>query len=311
MSRTRAIRTGAGAAVAAAWLLAHAAPGSAAIQVDASASDADKKALAAALEDLKKNPLGKVIIDSLEHSQRTVTITFNTTPLGSGSTPSNEKGATLGSDGRTPGAGSDSTVTWNPTDSSLYPDQRIPADPTAALLHELSHSLDFAFGRDDPREYPRHDMARDEVSATRDENVYRAWKGLPQRTMYGGDFLPVDAVMENKKPPPANGGGGATGGPGPTGGGGGPTGGGGGPPTGGGGGGTTGGGTGGGTTGGGTTGGGTTGGGTTGGGTTGGGTTGGGTTGGGTTGGGTTGGGTTGGGTTGGGTTGGGTTGGP
>ena len=290
MLSLRAIRTGVGAALAAAALLAHAAPSKAAIQVDSTASDADKKALAAALEDLKKNPLGKVIVESLERSPRTVTITFTKENLGEQTAASDLNDASLRGYGRFTrvGPGSDSTVTWNSTDhEEFHEDRGVGVDPTAALLHELSHALDDAYGRLDQTEHGNTGIEEAEVRATRDENVYRVWKGLPQRRHYGvgkdevPSELPSDAIMESKPPPETTGGGG---------------------------GGATGGGGGGGTIGGGTTGGGTTGGGTTGGGTTGGGTTGGGTTGGGTTGG-NTGGGTTSSGTTGGGTTGGGTTG--
>jgi hypothetical protein len=193
--------------------------------------------------------------------------------------------------------GISSTMHWNPSDTVQLPDD--PAarvDPAAALLHELSHSLDAARGiRTGDRENDSTGISDDEVRATRDENVYRAKKKLTQRTKYGGKSLPDDAISTTEPARPATparpGGeltpGGSRDGPGDGGTPGGDT-------------------TGGDMTGGDTTGGGTTGSDTTGGGTTGGGTTGGGTTGGGTTGGGTTGGGTTGGETTGGGTTGGG-----
>lgn len=316
-----------GATLAAVALLASPAPSLADIKIDPAASEADRRALGAALAELKRNPLGKVIVEGLERHQRTVTITFTTTPLGGEATPSDATNASLGGDGRTTGKGSDSTVSWNPSDTEQCPDDpAVRADPAAQLLHELSHSLDFAYGRDDGRENDKTGITQAEVRAVRDENVYRAKKGLPQRRYYGfGRFgssnkLPDDVIFKAEPAPPATppippaepSAGGSRGGP--TDGGtppgddttggdapgtdttgsdttGGDT-------------------TGGGTTGGDTTGGDTTGGGTTGGDTTGGDTTGGGTTGGGTTGGGTTGGGTTGGGTTGGGTTGGGTTGG-
>lgn len=264
--------------LAAAGLLANAAPSAARINVDPAASQAAKDAVAACLAQIKTVPRGAEIINALERHGRTVRINFTNVPMSESSTPSNSLRAQRAADG-TSGGGSDSTLDWHPTDREPFPsDSTLRADPCATLLHELKHSLDSADGIGDFRETEKPGLPNTEVGATRVENIYRTAKGLGVRTKYGGDSLPNDAVVTSTGPPrPAT------------------------PPR------RTGpseltpGGSRGGTPDDGTTGSDTTGGGTTGGGTTGTDTTDGGTGGGGTTGGGTTGGGTTGGGTTGGG----------
>lgn len=92
------------------------------------------------------------------------------------------------------GAGSGTTVSWSPTNTSAYADGT-PRDPCASLFHELYHASDMDKGTFDPRVDPDSRIKRSEVDASRAENKYRKAVGLPQRTQYGQKPLPADAIF--------------------------------------------------------------------------------------------------------------------
>jgi hypothetical protein len=84
------------------------------------------------------------------------------------------------------------TITWNPElRSALDPDHgddwpAMLRDPTASLVHELAHAAQDCAGLN-PGEH--------ELEAVRIENIYRRASGLPQRSGYGSEPLPVAMIM--------------------------------------------------------------------------------------------------------------------
>lgn len=119
-----------------------------------------------------------------------------------------DDGAAASPDGAgNPGAGSDSTVTWDPTDDAPYdapPDLGVARSPCVSLLHELKHAYDADRGVLDRRVRTRGPTPADEplrewdVDACRTENKYRTERGavfpppLGQRRGWGPDGLPAD-----------------------------------------------------------------------------------------------------------------------
>ena len=83
------------------------------------------------------------------------------------------------------------TITWNPELRSELepgcdgdPARPVMRDPTASLLHELVHALHDCEGG----------VGDDEVEAVRIENIYRRAAGLCQRSRYGDERLPAEAL---------------------------------------------------------------------------------------------------------------------
>lgn len=94
------------------------------------------------------------------------------------------------------GAGSDSTVHWNPSNTrEVQPG--VARDPCASLFHEMVHGCEMAEGTLDMRPDRATRIKRSEISATRFENRFRKAEGLPQRTEYSGKPLPADAIFND------------------------------------------------------------------------------------------------------------------
>ena len=71
----------------------------------------------------------------------------------------------------------------------------IPRDPCASLIHELKHAADDDTGMwNTGRHGSSTGIPETEVRATTEENHYRDANGLPQRTTYGGQNLPPEAI---------------------------------------------------------------------------------------------------------------------
>ena len=78
-------------------------------------------------------------------------------------------------------------ITWNPVNTADM-EPGVPRDPCASLYHELAHAYAYATGT--ALRGRCGSMDREELRATIIENQYRASRGLPLRTMYGGRPLP-------------------------------------------------------------------------------------------------------------------------
>lgn len=145
------------------------------------------------LATMDQTPGGHAVIDSLNTSGRTTTITPLTppaTPSNAFATPANAAAASVpGTPGTLDGAGnpiagagtgSDSTLNYNPSD---WPDPTYRTKPPGdvILFHELKHADHNAHGTRDVT--PRADNFDDqeEFNTIQDENQYRDQRGHPRR----------------------------------------------------------------------------------------------------------------------------------
>jgi hypothetical protein len=133
----------------------------------------------AALLDLSKTPTGAPIIQSLEQSDRTFTITETRSE-----TQINVRDRSNAYNGQ----GSSATIRWNQTDTLPFSGDGVRADPTASLLHELYHASIADKGAWSSEVIAGTDL--DEVDATMVENCYRRDEELPQREKYDGADVP-------------------------------------------------------------------------------------------------------------------------
>ena len=107
--------------------------------INIAATGADRTAIQAALAQLYSTPTGRTILSGIAAANHTVTIQAGN--AGSFCQPHS-------TDNRTPGKGSDSTVTW---DQTQMLDGLDPADPhssTVVLGHEMTHAYHNANGTD-------------------------------------------------------------------------------------------------------------------------------------------------------------------
>jgi len=95
-----------------------------------------------ALDDLKKTPTGKAMLESIEKSGKTVTIK----PTTGGNSESAETGdGFVGPDGK-PGKGTNSTVLFNPDNQKIGTEPWETRPPAIGLAHELIHAEQDANG---------------------------------------------------------------------------------------------------------------------------------------------------------------------
>jgi hypothetical protein len=93
-------------------------------------------------------PAGQALIEDLEQSPNTHTITFTPELWSSTYADSDANALAQGqvlteSDGsvvRGTGQGTSTTIEWSPTGTQPYPSDGTPRDPTSALMHELWHA---------------------------------------------------------------------------------------------------------------------------------------------------------------------------
>ena len=92
-----------------------------------------------------------------------------------------------------PGAGADSTVSWNPNDANPMWDGT-PRDPCISLLHELQHAADVDQGTLDTRTNSPSGIINNEIHAIDTENQGRKKKNLPRRKHDDHKSVPDSAV---------------------------------------------------------------------------------------------------------------------
>jgi Effector protein len=131
----------------------------------------------AALLDLSKTPTGAPIIQSLEQSDRTFTITETRSGT-----------QTTAFAGAYDGKGSSAAIRWDQTDTLPFWEDGVRADPSASLLHELYHASIADKGAWSTEVIANTDL--DEVDATMVENCYRRDVDLPQREKYNAADVP-------------------------------------------------------------------------------------------------------------------------
>jgi hypothetical protein len=138
-----------------------------------------------ALADIESTPEGQALVDALRSSERVTTIS-TIAPNAFGIC----EGGCSRADNRTRPQGA--RVYWDPTyTGELEPG--VSADPSASLLHELAHAVQYVTSDRSLKRSDRETGIREsEIQATARENVYRMRKGLPARTTYGGRTLPED-----------------------------------------------------------------------------------------------------------------------
>ncbi|MFG2913165.1 VWD domain-containing protein [Kitasatospora sp. NPDC048298] len=150
-------------------------------------------------EDESGDPAG--VVRDLQFSQRKVRIVLNNgtkaNPGDTGTVPAGDAW-----DKATNGTGTDSVIYWN-SQSTLPLSDGTPSDPCAQLYHEMNHARDMAHGTLDLHQCSGAGpgLQTDEVAATLAENAYRRFRGLPERTAYGGIKLPpsVDSCKANQE----------------------------------------------------------------------------------------------------------------
>jgi len=134
------------------------------------------------------------ILDGLQISGNEHVIQENE---GTGSTTyTNPAAATAPAFGGT-GAGSGSTIDWDPDFPFVYADG-VERDFCAALFHEMAHAIDGDRGTRPTGVDPASGVRRSEIGpngATTLENEYRDAKGLEQRRLYGGNPLPPGSII--------------------------------------------------------------------------------------------------------------------
>jgi Effector protein len=131
----------------------------------------------AALLDLSKTPTGAPIIQSLEQSDRTFTITETSSET-----------QTTAFAGAYNGIGSSAAIRWNQTDTLPFWEDGVRADPSASLLHELYHASIADKGAWSTEVIANTDL--DKVDAKMVENCYRHDVELPQREKYNAADVP-------------------------------------------------------------------------------------------------------------------------
>lgn len=122
-------------------------------------------------------------------------------------------GGNLQPDG-SPGVGTGSTTTWDPTDSASYgppsPNNGLKRHPCVSLLHELKHAYDKDRGRRNPNTRTaapppppvRRPLTETEVDACGTENRYRQARAndfpppLGERRFYGPYGLPQSSLFQ-------------------------------------------------------------------------------------------------------------------
>lgn len=78
--------------------------------------------------------------------------------------------------------GSGEVIKWNPKGTRLSTTKGMRSDPTAILVHEMSHALDGNRGLMDDRMWKG--LNRNECQAAFRENIFRLQFGIPLRTHY-------------------------------------------------------------------------------------------------------------------------------
>ncbi|MBN1210728.1 MAG: alkaline phosphatase [Myxococcaceae bacterium] len=134
------------------------------------------------LEALRSTPAGREMLYALDNSGRTTTIVQ--TDEGNAAGPSNGDDADLRPDG-TPGPGTDSTVWYNPSRTSLGGEDWMTRPPLVGLFHELVHAYNFNTGT-----WPNGEVVQ--PNGTVVNNGEREAVGLPYD--HDGDQLPDAGV---------------------------------------------------------------------------------------------------------------------
>jgi hypothetical protein len=136
-----------------------------------------KREVKAQIKELKATPTGKQIVETLEKSKNTFTISENR-----GSSGANPDSAANAQNGQGSGGTIAHDPKWTPTVNTTNGPEATPSK--IVLGHELSHAVDYDKGTLDRSINPATGVRRSEEKAMEVENQIRQEMKLPERTVY-------------------------------------------------------------------------------------------------------------------------------